>query len=86
MIKNILLYCPPNENLNETKTKGCIKFLTPGGGGESVGEEYQVVKRGREYHDCGDEYNLERQCCGSVSFLYGSCSKSALKPEEKNKL
>ena len=25
-----------------------------------VGEEYQVVKRGRKYHGCGEEYNVEK--------------------------
>ena len=24
-----------------------------------VGEDYQVVKMGREYHGCGEEYNVE---------------------------
>ena len=24
-----------------------------------LGEEYQVVKRGMEYHGCGEEYNVE---------------------------
>ena len=24
-------------------------------------EEYQVVKRGREYHGCGEEYNVEKE-------------------------
>ena len=28
---------------------------------KSVGEEYQVVKRGREYHGCGDEYSVEER-------------------------
>ena len=27
-------------------------------GGRSVGEEYQVVKRGMENHDCGEDYNV----------------------------
>ena len=26
---------------------------------KSVGEEYQVVKRGKKYNDCGEKYNLE---------------------------
>ena len=32
------------------------------GGGvvKSVGEEYKVAKRGREYHGCGEEYNVEK--------------------------
>ena len=28
-------------------------------------EEYQVVKRGREYHGCGEEYNIEKRKRGS---------------------
>ena len=31
----------------------------------SIGEEHQVVKRGREYHDCGEEYNVEKREGGS---------------------
>ena len=31
----------------------------------SVGEEYQVVKRGREYHGCGEEYNMEERVRGT---------------------
>ena len=27
---------------------------------KSVGEEYQVVKRGREYYGCGEEYNVKK--------------------------
>ena len=32
---------------------------------KSVGEEYQVVMRGREYLFCGEEYNVERRENGS---------------------
>ena len=45
-------------------SQGCIKFLIPGGGWEFikyVGEEYQVVKRGKEYYYCGEEYNIEKR-------------------------
>ena len=28
---------------------------------KSDGEEYQIVKRGREYQGCGDEYNFEKK-------------------------
>ena len=38
------------------------------GGGEfikSVGEENQVVKRVREYHGCGEEFNVEKKKRGS---------------------
>ena len=28
---------------------------------KSVEEEYQVVKRGREYNCCGEEYNVENR-------------------------
>ena len=27
---------------------------------KSVGEEYQVVKRGREYYGCGEKYNVDK--------------------------
>ena len=30
-------------------------------GGKSVGKEYQIVKRGREYQDCGEEYTMEKR-------------------------
>ena len=28
---------------------------------KSVGEEYQVMKRGREYHVCWEEFNVEKK-------------------------
>ena len=28
---------------------------------KSVGEEYQVVKRGMEYYGCGEEYKVEKK-------------------------
>ena len=36
--------------------------VSGGGGGviNFVGEEYQVVMRGREYHGGGEEYNVEK--------------------------
>ena len=52
--------------------QGCIKFPIPvlsWKGGEFikfVGEEYQVVKRGREYHGCGEEYNSKKREKGSI--------------------
>ena len=30
-----------------------------------VGEEYQVVKRGREYHGCWEDYDMETRERGS---------------------
>ena len=27
----------------------------------SVGEEYQVMKRGKEYKGCGEKYNVEKE-------------------------
>ena len=42
-------------------TSGVYKVPYPSPLGKfmkSVGEEYQVVKRGREYHGCGEEYNI----------------------------
>ena len=41
--------------------QGCLKFLAI----KSVGEEYQVVKRRREYHGCAKEYNIEKRRNGS---------------------
>ena len=32
---------------------------------QSVGKEYQVVKRGREYYSCGEKYNVEKRGRGS---------------------
>ena len=32
---------------------------------KSVGQEYQVVKRGKEYNDCAEEYNVELRKVGS---------------------
>ena len=34
------------------ESEGKEKFI------KSVGEDYQVVKRGSEYHDCGEEHNV----------------------------
>ena len=36
-------------------------FLNGGGGIKSFGEEYHLVKRGRKYHCCGEEYNVEKR-------------------------
>ena len=44
------------------KIQGCIKLKI-----KSAGEEYQVVKRGMEYHVCGEEYNLGK---GNKYYLY----------------
>ena len=46
--------------------QGCKEFLIPRGGWtttfvKSVGEEYQVLKRVREYDGCGEEYNAEKK-------------------------
>ena len=41
-----------------------VPYPPPALGGKfikSVGEEYQVGKRGREYHGCGEEYNVEKR-------------------------
>ena len=38
---------------------------------QSVEEEYQVMKRGRECHVCGEEYNVEKMKVESLpSSLY----------------
>ena len=42
---------PPDVKKRVNLIQGFIKFKT-------VGEEYQVVKRGREYRACGEEYNV----------------------------
>ena len=45
-----------------------VPYSPPGGGGEfikSVWEEFKVAKRGREYHGCGEEYNVEKRERGS---------------------
>ena len=38
-----------------------------GGGGfiKPVWEEYKVLKEGREYHGCGEEYNVDKKEGGS---------------------
>ena len=63
----------PNFYLTNARTRQDNKYLdqgyiklpippsSPGGKFiESVGEEYQVVKRGREYHICGEGYNVRK--------------------------
>ena len=37
----------------------CINYK--GKFNKSDGEEYQIVKRGMEYHGCGKEYNVEKR-------------------------
>ena len=55
--------------------QGCIKFLIPhpctGGGGfiKSFGEEFQVVKRGREFKGFWGEFHVEKRVEGS-SIIY----------------
>ena len=34
--------------------EGCIKLI------KSAGEEYQVLKRGREYKDCGEKFTVKK--------------------------
>ena len=50
--------------LMQTLIQGCIKFLIPHPwGGEfikSFGEEFQVVKRGREFKGFWEEYHVEK--------------------------
>ena len=49
----------------ESQEQGCIKSLIffPRAGGLSslFGEEYQFVRRGREYHGYWEEYNVDRE-------------------------
>ena len=44
--------------------RGVESSLFPTLGGrefiKSAGEEYQVVKRGREYYGCGEKYNVDK--------------------------
>ena len=49
--------------------QGCIKFLNGLGGKfiKSVGEDYQVVKRGREYHGLWEESNVEKSLGEAIS-------------------
>ena len=45
--------------------QGCIKFLipTPGEGKvyQTYSGEYEVLKEGREYHGCGEEYSVYKR-------------------------
>ena len=52
---------------NVNWSRGVKSFLSPPWGKfiKSVEEECQVVKRGREYHGCGEEYNVEKRERGS---------------------
>ena len=34
---------------------GCIKFI------KSVGKNIKLFRKGREYHGCGEEYNVEKR-------------------------
>ena len=47
------------------KARGVLSSLSPPPWGvgkfiKTVGEEYQVVKRGKWFCDCGEEYNVEK--------------------------
>ena len=42
--------------------QGCKKF-------KSLGEEYQVVKRGRKYHGSAEEYNVDKTEKGNIIYL-----------------
>ena len=60
----------PNSSGRHLERTGVYKVnyvFHPGGGGiiKSVGEEYHVVKRGREYHSFREEYNVEKRERGS---------------------
>ena len=59
--------------VEELEARGVYSSLSPPGGRgkfiKCVGEEFQVVKRRREYHGCGEEYNLEKMERGSNSVL-----------------
>ena len=53
--------------------QGCIKFLVHTWERvkfiKSVGTEFPVVKRGREYHGFGEEYNVEKKVKGKQFHL-----------------
>ena len=54
------------------RRQGCIKLLTPPSGEvfiKSVGEEYQVVKGGKKYQGCGEEYNVEKREGEAILFV-----------------
>ena len=56
----------PEEGFNRNKP-GCIKFIiSPWHGGRgvinSVREEHRVVKSGREYRGCGEDYKVSKRC------------------------
>ena len=42
-----------------------VPFSSRGKFIKSVGEEYQVVKRRKNYYGCGEEYNMEKRERGS---------------------
>ena len=48
----------------QTKLQGCIKFLISKFI-KSIREEYQVVKRRKEYHSFGEEYKMKKRERGS---------------------
>ena len=64
-----------------------MKFIItpPPGGGvyKSVWEEYQVVKKGREYHGCREEYNVEKRESGSI-IIFPIISKKTIGKNGKN--
>ena len=48
----------------QTLMQGCIKFLTPTPGGgviKSFGEEFQVVKMGRDFKGFWGKYHVEKR-------------------------
>ena len=54
--------------------------------GTSVEEEYQVVKRGREYQGCGEEYNGENGNQYHLPYNIMAVGKGAKILGEKNKI
>ena len=68
--------------------KGYIKFLPPHPLGRlsslpgkiiKPGEEHQVVKRGREYRGCGEEYNKEKRENNIIFPFYIKAVKKIIK-------
>ena len=60
-----------SRHLQNEPGRGCKKFRIspPPGEGKSVGEEYQFVKRGREYHTLGQEFTSKKGYGGAISII-----------------
>ena len=52
-----------NSQLSKSRNPTITQFI------KSVGEEYKVGKRGREYYGFGEEYNVEKKEWGKQYYL-----------------